>query len=107
MTTDAKRDALLDFLDERVFIPAIDADPASYSDMGDRKLLASVKKRVERTRVRYQHHYATPAEVRANFLKDLDSTFGQDLATDMWSLKLRRFEDIKPPFLNLCAELGV
>jgi len=105
MTLDAKRDALLNFLDEQVFLPALNAGSALYADAGDRKLLANVKKRVARTRVRYQD-YATATEVAANFLKDLDSKFGQDLAADMWSLKLRRFEDIQQPFLSLCAKLG-
>jgi len=106
MTPDAKRDALLNYLDVQVFLPALNTGLAVYGDAGDRKLLVNVKKRVERTRVRYQQ-YATATEVAANFLKDLDSKFGQDLAADMWSLKLRRFEDIQQPFLSLCAKLGV
>jgi hypothetical protein len=56
--------------------------------------------------MRYQE-YPTASEIAANFLKDLDSKFGQDLAADMLILKLRRFEDIKQPFLSLCAQLGV
>ncbi len=106
MTPDAKRGALLNFLDVQVFLPALNTGLAVYADAGDRKLLTNVKKRVERSRVRYQQ-YATATEVAANFLKDLDSKFGRDLAADMWSLKLQRFENIKQPFLSLCAKLGV
>ena len=107
MKPEDKRRALLDFLDEQVFLPAINADPALYGDSGDRKVLASVRKRVHKTRTQYQQQYATAAEVRANFLMDLDSKFGQDLATDMWCLKLQRFEDVRQKFFNLCATLGV
>ncbi len=107
MKTQGDRQALLDFLDKEVFSPAIGADVASYSDAGDRKLLASVKKRVERTRLRYLEQYATAAEVRANFLKDLDSKFGQDLAADMWRLKLQRFENVRSQFLALRSKVGV
>jgi hypothetical protein len=106
MTPDAKRDALLNFLDVQVFLPALNTGLAVYADAGDRKLLANVKKRVERSRVRYQQ-YGTATEVAANFLKDLDSKFGRDLSADMWSLKVQRFEDIKKPFLSLCSKLGV
>jgi len=107
MTPDAKRDALLDFLDKQVFLPAMDAEIAGYTDAGDRELLANVKKRVQRTRLRYHGQYATAAGVRTNFLKDLDSKFGQDLAADMWQLKLKRFETVRNKFIDLCSKLGI
>jgi hypothetical protein len=107
MTPDAKRNALLDFLDKQVFLPALDADIAGYTDSGERKLLANVKGRVQRTRQRYHEQYATAADVRANFLKDLDSKFGQDLAADMWQLKLQRFETVRNKFVTLCSKLGI
>lgn len=107
MTLEGKRQALLEFLDENVFLPAIDAAITGYADAGNRKLLASVKKRVQRTRLRYQEQYSTAAEVQANFLKDLDSKFGQDLSADMWQLKLQRFENVRSEFLALCSKLVI
>lgn len=107
MTSAAKRRVLLKFLDERVFMPAIYADPQSYTEPGDRALLKSVKKRVLRTRLRYLERYEAAEDVKSNFLQDLDSAFGHDLATDMLFLKMQRFEDVQNDFLKLCASLGV
>lgn len=107
MTLEGTRQALLDFLDEKVFLPAIDADPARYTDPGDRKLLKRVKKRVLTTRLRYLEEYKTAEEVKNNFFQDLDSTFGHDLATEMLLLKMQRFEDVQKDFVGLCVSLGV
>lgn len=100
-------EALLDFLDARVFKPTASADPLRYADVGDRKLLKSVQRRVHETRVRYFGTYATAAEVKANFAQDLNSKPGQALANDMYLLKLSRFEDIREEFCALCKKNGL
>ena len=106
MNEGQQRRALLEFLEERVFLPALNADPALFSSPEDRRLLESGKKRVQATRMRYHEQYETAAAVKSNLLQDLNSKFGQDLAADMWVLKLQRFEDIRQEFLALCATLG-
>ena len=98
-------ESLLDFLDARVFKPTASADPLRYADLGDRKLLKSVQRRVHETRVRYFGTYATPAEVKANFAQDLNSKPGQALANDMYLLKLRAGETITFTF-NACTAEG-
>jgi hypothetical protein len=100
-------EALLDFLDARVFTPTASADPLRYADVGDRKLLKSVQRRVHETRVRYFGTYATAVEVKANFAQDLNSKPGQALANDMYLLKLSRFEDIREEFSALCKKNGL
>ena len=100
-------EALLDFLDARVFKPTASADPLSYSDLGDRKLLKRVKRHVHETKVRYFGTYTTAAEVKANFAQDLSSKPGQALANDMYLLKLSRFEDVREEFLALCKKNGL
>jgi hypothetical protein len=107
MTATDPRQALLDFLDQKVFLPAISADPANYATTGDRRLLESVRKRVTTTRLKYQTEYKTATDVKLNFFQDLDSPFGQALAGDMFLLKLKRFEDMQKDFTNLCETLGV
>lgn len=107
MTTLDPRQALLDFLDQRVFLPAINANPANYATQRDRRLLESVKKRVTATRLKYQTEYHTAAQVKTNFFRDLDSPFGQTIAGDMFILKLQRFEDMEQSFANLFQTLGV
>ena len=107
MTAIDFRQKLLDFLDEKVFLPAINGDPANYTATGDRRLLESVKRRVTTTRLKYLAEYQTAERVKSNFFLDLDSPFGQTLAGDMLMLKLRRFEDVQKDFVNLCTKFGV
>jgi len=99
--------ALLEFLDARVFKPTASADPLGYADAGDRKLLKSMQRRVHETRVRYFGTYTTAAEVKSNFAQDLNSKPGQELANDMYLLKLTRFEDVQREFLALCKKNGL
>ena len=101
------REHLLRFLDERVFQPTLAAQPLAYSTGEERKLLKSVQKRVHESRTRYVADYASAGDVKANFLQDLHSKPGQALASDMWQLKLTRFEDVQPAFLELCQQLGI
>jgi hypothetical protein len=61
---------------------------------GGSELLKSVQKRVHESRVRYLADYASTGDVKANFVQDLNSKPGQALASDMWILKLTRFEDL-------------
>ena len=101
------RKKLLGFLDEKVFQPALKTNPSRDSTPGERKLLASVQKRVRGTQIRYYERYSTAAEVKDRFLEDLQSKFGQDLAADMWQLHMTRFEDMVDEFKALCDSLGV
>ena len=103
--TDA-REALLSFLDDRVFLPALSADPDSYAEE-QRKMLSRVQNSVRGTRLKYHEEYTTAARIKTNFRSDLGSTFGQNLAADMFFLRLTRFEDVKDEFVDLCREYGV
>jgi hypothetical protein len=107
MTQQDGREQVLRFLDARVFQPALTAQPLSYGGAEDRKLLKSVQHRVQESRTRYFADYATATDVKVNFAQDLNSKAGQALATDMWLLKLPRFEDVRTDFLKLCQSLGV
>ena len=100
-------EALLELLSERVFQPTAAADPLSYASVDDRKLLKRVQKRVHDTRVRYFGEYSTATEIKSNFIQDLNSKAGQELAADMYLLKLQRFEDIREEFLALSKTLGL
>jgi hypothetical protein len=107
MPQQSAREELLRFLDERVFQPALAAQPLAYSTADEMKLLKTVQKRVHESRTRYIADYASAADVKANFVQDLHSKPGQALASDMWQLKLTRFEDVQPAFLALCQRLGI
>ena len=95
------RETLLKFLDERVFLPAVHADPHRY-DAQDRRLLSRVQHSVNGTQIRYHEEYTSAEQVKENFRRDLASSFGQSLAADLLLLKLPRFEDVKDEFFGLC-----
>jgi hypothetical protein len=71
------------------------------------KLLKRVQRRVHDTRIRYVGEYSTASQVKSNFIQDLNSKPGQELAADMYLLQLPRFEDVRQDFLELCKQLGV
>jgi hypothetical protein len=106
MAKDAKQQ-LIEFLDARVFQPALSIDPLDVASAEDRKLLKSVQTRVRESRVRYIADYPHAIDIKSNFLQDLNSKPGQALANDMWLLKLTRFEDVRADFLSLCKQLGL
>jgi len=89
-----------------VFQPALTAQPLAYTPE-EQRLLKSVQKRVHESRTRYIADYTSAADVKVNFVQDLHSRAGQALASDMWLLKLARFEDAQSAFAALCAQLGV
>ena len=107
MPQQTAREQLLRFLDDRVFRPALAAQPLAYGIADERRLLKSVQKRVHESRTRYVADYPSAGDVKANFVQDLHSKPGQALASDMWQLKLARFEDVSPAFFALCLQLGV
>ncbi len=107
MPQQSAREQLFRFLDDRVFQPALAAQPLAYSTADERRLLKSVQKRVHESRTRYVADYPSAADVKANFVQDLHSKPGQALASDMWQLKLARFEDVQPAFFVLCQQLGI
>jgi len=101
-----QREHLLEFLDSGVFLPTLNAQSSAYADASERKLLKGVQRRVLRSKVRY-FAYLTAADIKKNFMADLSSMPGQELASDMWLLKLPRFEDVRGTFLALCRQLDV
>jgi hypothetical protein len=101
------REQLLRFIDDRIFRPALDVQPLAFGTPEDRKLLRSVQKRVHESRQRYLADYESAVDIKVNFVQDLTSKAGQALATDMWLLKLTRFEDVSTEFLRLCKQLGL
>src|SRR5437764_11038719 len=107
MAQQTAREQLLRFLDEQLFQPVLTAQPLAYASAEDRKLLKSVQKRVHGSKGRYLADYTTAGDVKANFVQDLNSKPGQALASDMWILRLPRFEDVRSEFLALCTRLGL
>ena len=107
MLRQSAREQLLRFLDDRVFQPALTAEPLAYATSAERNLLKSVQRRVHESRTRYLTDYPSAGDVKDNFDQDLSSKPGQALAADMWLLHLARLEDIRFDFFALCIQLGL
>lgn len=99
------KQALLGFLNNNVFQPALECHGGDYA-ASEPKLLRSVLKRVQTTQSRYGT-YGTAAEVRDNFFSDLHSEAGKKMSSDMAALRMKTFEEVELGFRNLCQELGV
>src|SRR5690348_10226141 len=70
-------------------------------DTGDMAAEIPIKNPSSSKTLKYWEEYTSAERVRANFLSDVASPFGQDLAADMFMLGLTRFEDVKSEFLDL------
>ncbi len=95
------RKRLLDYLDEKGFLPIL-----KYSGIPkDQETFNQVYQSVKNTRVRYYTNYPSPEAIRSNFISDLHSKPGKELAHKLKWLGFQTFEDIKDDFLKFYETL--
>jgi hypothetical protein len=104
MDDSEKKRQLLNFLDEKVFRPVLDAPSRKGPDA---VFFREAQSKVRRTWYRYPERYLTAIDLKRAFISDLQSPIGQQLAVMLHWLGLPRFEDVREDFLELCRKLGV
>ena len=102
-----KREALLEFLDQRAFEPVLDASPDDYTHEVDKRMLEDVKERTRREQRRYHDEYASAGDIRKSYLSDVSSSAAKKVHRELEQLNLPTLPKLKGEFLDLCARLGV
>jgi hypothetical protein len=95
----ANKQALIHFLEQRVFNPILRAKPDEFSEH-DRAALEHVQKATESEKDRY-HHYGSADEVVLNFKRDLHSSAAKKIDSELSRLKLPCLPDVEGEFLKL------
>ena len=95
--SDAKRKALIEFLDEKVFSPVLNTDISKWP-VDNQLSYKDISWRVRNTQNRYRYEYPDAQSVVNNFRLDLHSSAGKDLAEKMKYLGLPTFEDVADKF---------
>jgi hypothetical protein len=96
-----KTQALIDFLDQKVFNPIMEARPELYSSEREQKMLDYVKKFTS-TEIEYFHKKDnSPEQIKEMFFRELYYETSGVLGKDREDLELPRFLEIRDQFLNL------
>lgn len=97
-----KRDALLEFLDKKVFDPVLEAIPELYSSERDRRMLNSVQEKVKVNRERFHESYLTAEAIRDQYFRELYFEGRSRLGKVLEDLELPRFVQLRGQFIDLC-----
>jgi hypothetical protein len=98
----ANKQALVNYLDRKVFDPILHASSENYS-AADEKALQDVKRRTKTEKDRY-YHYSTAADIRQNYESDLHSEAAKKVNAELKRLNLPHLADVKDEFLALADE---
>jgi hypothetical protein len=97
----ASKDELVDFLDERVFDPILNASPNKYSDQ-QQEDLHYVQEKTQTEKERY-HHYGSAEEIVQMYRSDLTSDNAKPVNRKLQQLGLPRLVDVKEEFEKKAA----
>ena|SRR5579875_1189440 len=98
----ANKQELLHFLDQRVFIPILNASVNGHSDADQRKL-QDVQDRTRSERERF-HHYSSAREIVDNYKRDLHSKTAHRVNRELDALQLPTLPSVKDDFLQLAGD---
>lgn len=106
MTNENAREFLLNYLDHKAFSPVIntfhDNYPARYWNK-----VHHLQNEVKGIRKGFYRETATAQDVIGRFYQDLDSDAYRQVSSELKSLNLTTFEDVKPGFEELANQLKV
>jgi hypothetical protein len=105
-TDEGKRKELLNFLNQKVFDPILQALPEDYKSEVLKGKLSNVKRRTESEKHLF-HDFQTAEEVKKNYLADLDFRKSKKIDHELDELKLPSLTKIRDEFLGLCKKLRV
>lgn len=103
---DDKRKQLLDFIDNKVFNPVLEANPGKYSDE-DKKKLEDIQRKTKNEQKQFHNDYTTAKDVKDGYLSDVRSEAAQKINKELSHLKLPTLPQHKDEFTKLCDKIGV
>jgi hypothetical protein len=102
-----KRRQLLDFLDDRVFDPVLEALPEQYSSERDRRMLFEVKRIAEKKKERFHSQELSSGQIREQYFREMFFETSGKIGRELEDLELPRLLELKEQFLKVCQELNV
>lgn len=100
-----KRSRLLEFIDQKILDPVLEALPEQYSSERDRKLLLMIQKLSAKEKEEFHDKRLTDSQIVEKYFRriywETHLRFGKQLE----DLELPRFLQLREQFLQLCAEL--
>jgi hypothetical protein len=100
------RKRLLAILDRRLFDPILTMNREEPESTRDKHHFDDARKKMVAERERY-HNCPTAAEIKENFVRDLESRSSTRLNENLKALGLPTYWDVKDEFLSLCRTYGV
>jgi hypothetical protein len=100
-----KKEALLDFLDKKVFDPVLEAIPEQYSSEYDQKMLFVVQEKVKGERKFFHSTVLTALEIKNQYFRELYFEGKGETGKVLEDLELPRFLQLREQFVDLCKGL--
>ena len=100
-----KKEALLDFLDRKVFNPVLEAIPEQYSSEYDQRMLFAVQEKVKSERKLFHKTVLTPQEIKHQYFRHLYFEGKGEIGKELEDLELPRFLQLRGQFIDLCNGL--
>ena len=104
---DKKRTQLLAFLDKKAFDPILSTSRDNFKSEILQREFDNVKKSTESEKHRFHDQYQTAAEIKSNYLSDLNSKTAHRKNKELQDLGLPQLPQFKDDFINLCNRLGI
>jgi hypothetical protein len=101
------RRRLLVILDRDLFDPILRTTREEIERTVDKHHFDDARKKVAEERQRYHDNCPTAADVKENFLRDLESRSSQRLNENLKSLGLPTYWDVRDEFLRFCQMHGL
>lgn len=96
---------LIDFLDQKVFNPIMEATPELYSSEREQKMLEYVKKFTSTEIEHFHRKENSPEQIRDMFFRELYYETSGVLGKDREDLELPRFLEIREQFIGLFEDM--
>ncbi len=101
------RKRLLALLDRELFDPILRTSREDIKAKNDKHHFDDARRKIVEERERYHDNCPMSADIKENFLRDIESRSSTRLNENLRSLGLPCFWDVKDEFLELCATYGV
>jgi|SRR5690554_5522009 len=102
-----KRELLLEFVDQKIFDPVLNARPEQYSSERDRRILMHVKESVLIGKKRFHIRSKSAIQVRENYIRELYYETNGKIGKELEDLELPRFIQLRSQFEMLCEKLNI
>jgi hypothetical protein len=107
MAQEDAKEKLVEFLDEKVFDPVLQASEGDFPSSTEKEKLRDVQQSTESGKHRFHEEYRSAEDVKDNYLSDLSSDTGERVSREAQDLGLPTLPEFRDEFMKLCDKLDV